>query len=125
MNLVKILLLSALAATFAGSAARADEHLQPESLLPGKNMYVIERDMPGLGKMTPAELKAAAQKSCDVLKRLGPDITWLHSYVTADKLYCVYIASDDAIVREHAKESGFAATAVNRVSTIIDPQTAE
>ena len=88
------------------------------------NMYVIERDMPGLGKMSPAELKAASQKSCQVLGNLGPQITWLHSYVTGEKMYCVYLAPSEAMVREHAKQGGFPATAVNRVTTIISPATA-
>jgi hypothetical protein len=103
----------------------AKEQPKPESLPAGQNMYVIERDMPGLGKLTPAELKAASQKSCSVLRNLGPQVTWLHSYVTGDKMYCVYLAPNEEMVREHAKEGGFPATAVNRVSTIISPKTAE
>lgn len=87
--------------------------------------YVIERDMPGLGKLTPAELKGASQKSCSVLRELGPSVQWLHSYVTADKLYCVYIAPDEAAVREHARRGGFPANRVSEVKTIIDPTTAE
>ena len=89
------------------------------------NMYVIEREMPGVGKLSAEELKGAAQKSCTVLRNLGPDITWLHSYVTGDKLYCVYLAPNEEMVREHAKEGGFPANAVHRVSTIIGPQTAK
>jgi hypothetical protein len=98
---------------------------KPESLPPGQYMYVIERDMPGLGKMSPAELKAASQQSCRVLKNLGPQIVWDHSYVTGDKMYCVYLAANEEVVRQHAKEGGFPATAVNRVTTIISPKTAE
>ena len=97
----------------------------PKTLPPGQNMYVIERDMPNLGKLTGADLKAASQTSCGVLKNLGPEIAWLNSYVTADKMYCVYVAPSEAIVREHAKQGGFPANAVNRVSTIISPKTAE
>lgn len=125
MNRFKSLLLPfILAVSLAGTAARADQPA-PEFLPPGQKMYVIERDMPGLGKMTPAELKAASQQSCRVLKNLGPKITWLHSYITGDKMYCVYLAPDDAMVREHAKEGGFPANAVNRVTTIIGPKTAD
>jgi len=106
-------------------ASLSAEEPKPETLPPGQQMYVIERDMPGLGKMTPAELKAASQQSCRVLKHLGPQIVWDHSYVTGDKLYCVYLAPNEEMVRQHAKEGGFPATAVNRVTTIIGPQTAE
>ena len=123
MKSIKLLILSILA-LLAGGVATAKEQPAPESLPAGMNMYVIERDMPGLGKLTPAELKAASQKSCSVLKNLGPQVTWLHSYVTGDKMYCVYLAPNEAMVREHAKQGGFPASAVNKVSTIIGPQTA-
>lgn len=124
MKAIRRLFLSALSFALAATVF-AEAPLQPEELPPGKNMYVIERDMPGLGKLTPAELKAAAQTSCRVLRNLGPDITWLYSYVTGDKMYCVYVAANAGIVREHAKEGGFPANAVNRVSTIIGPKTAK
>jgi len=81
--------------------------------------------MPGLGKLSSAELKKASQTSCNVLNGLGPSVQWLQSYVTADKMYCVYIAPNEEMVREHAKQGGFPATAVHAVSTIIDPTTAE
>jgi hypothetical protein len=123
MKSIKLLILSILA-LLAGGVATATEQPAPEALPAGMNMYVIERDMPGLGKLTPAELKAASQKSCGVLRNLGPQVTWLHSYVTGDKMYCVYLAPSEALVREHAKQGGFPASAVNRVSTIIGPQTA-
>lgn len=87
--------------------------------------YVIEREMPGLGNLTPAELKAASLTSCGVLKNLGPQIQWLQSYITGNKMYCVYIAPNAEIVREHAKQGGFPANVVNEVSDIIDPVTAE
>jgi hypothetical protein len=87
--------------------------------------YVIEREMPGLGKLTPAQLKSASQTSCGVLKVLGPSIQWQHSYVTDDKLYCVYIAPDENTVREHARRGGFPANRISLVKTIIDPTTAE
>ena len=86
---------------------------------------VIERDLPGAGKLTPADLKGISQKSCSVLKGLGPQIQWIHSYVTDDKIYCVYLAPDEAAVREHAKQGGFPANKVSRVSTVIEPVTAE
>jgi hypothetical protein len=124
MNPIKMLSACLLTVALA-TAALAKEQPAPETLPAGQHMYVIERDMPGLGKLTPAELKAAAQKSCEVLRALGPKVTWLHSYVTGDKMYCVYLAPSEAVVREHAKEGGFPATAVNQVSTIISPKTAE
>lgn len=124
MTALKSLLVVTLSLVLAGSAL-AKEQPKPESLPAGENMYVIEREMPGVGQLTPAELKAAAQTSCKVLRDLGPKITWLHSYVTGNKLYCVYLAPSEEMVREHAKEGGFPATAVNKVSTIIGPETAK
>jgi hypothetical protein len=122
MKSIKVLVLSVLA-LLAGGAATAKEQPMPEKLPAGMNMYVIERDMPGLNKMTPADLKAASEKSCGVLKGL-PQVTWLHSYVTGDKMYCVYLAPSEELVREHAKQGGFPANAINKVSTIIGPETA-
>ena len=87
--------------------------------------YLIEREIPGAGKLSPAELKAIAMKSCGVLAKLGPQIQWVHSYVTGDKIYCVYNAPDEGMVMEHAKQGGFPANSVARVLTIIDPTTAE
>jgi hypothetical protein len=87
--------------------------------------YVIEREIPGAGKLSPAELKAIAQKSCGVLNELGPRIQWQESYVTGDKIYCVYIAPDEATVRKHAQMGGFPANRVSEVRTVIDPTTAE
>jgi hypothetical protein len=87
--------------------------------------FVIEREIPGAGKLSPAELKAISQKSCSVLSSLGPQIQWVHSYVTGDKIYCVYNAPNEEMVRRHAKEGGFPANSVARVATIIDPTTAE
>ncbi len=87
--------------------------------------FVIERDMPGLGKLTKEQLVGASQKSCSVLKSLGPQIQWVHSYVTDDKLYCVYISPDEATIHEHARQGGFPATRISQVKTIIDPTTAE
>lgn len=87
--------------------------------------YVIEREIPGAGKLSKADLKAISEKSCGVLKNMGPQITWLHSYVTGDKIYCVYIAPNEAAVREHARQGGFPANRVSEIATIIDPTTAE
>jgi hypothetical protein len=87
--------------------------------------YVIERDIPGAGKLTPAELTGISQKSCSVLSRMGPQIQWVHSYVTGDKIYCVYIAPNEDLVREHARQGGFPANRVSEVATIIDPTTSE
>lgn len=87
--------------------------------------YVIEREIPGAGKLTAQQLNAISQKSCSVLKGLGPQIQWLESYVTDDKIYCVYIAPNEAMVREHAKQGGFPANRVSEVRRMIDPTTAE
>lgn len=87
--------------------------------------YVIERDMPGVGKLTPEQAQGAATTSCSVLKKLGPQIQWLESYVTDDKIYCVYIAPDKATIEEHAKQGGFPANRISEVRMIIDPTTAE
>jgi len=87
--------------------------------------YVIERDIPGAGKLSTQELQAISQKSCSVIDKLGPQIQWQHSYVTGDKVYCVYIAPSEALIREHAKQGGFPANRVSEVKTVIDPVTAE
>ena len=87
--------------------------------------YVIERNIPGAGKLSAAELQAISQKSCGVLSQMGPKIQWVHSYVTDDKIYCIYNATDEAAVREHAKQGGFPANSVARVAAIIDPTNAE
>ena len=87
--------------------------------------YVIERQIPGAGKLTGDQLQSISQKSCSVLKNLGPQIQWVQSYVTADKVYCVYIAPNEDMVREHAKQGGFPANLISEVKEIIDPTTAE
>lgn len=125
MKSVKTFLLLLTTLLLATSVVSAKEQPQPESLPAGQNMYVIERDMPGVGKLTPADLKAASQKSCGVLRSLDGKVVWLHSYVTGDKLYCVYLAPNEELVREHARQGGFPANSVTKVSTIISPQTAE
>jgi Protein of unknown function (DUF4242) len=87
--------------------------------------YVIEREIPGVGDLKPDELQAISQKSCGVLKNLGPAVQWLHSYVTQDKIYCVYIAPNEQMVREHASQGGFPANKISEIKTVIDPTTAE
>lgn len=87
--------------------------------------FVIERAIPNIGAVSAAELQAISQKSCGVLHELGPDVQWVHSYVTGDKIYCVYNAATEALVREHARKGGFPADSVARVVTTIDPTTAE
>ncbi len=86
--------------------------------------YVIEREIPGAGALSPEQLQGIAEKSCGVLRNLGPQIQWLHSYVTQDKIYCVYTAPNEAMVREHAVQGGFPANSVSEVKTIISPATA-
>jgi len=86
--------------------------------------FVIERDIPGASQMTPAQLRDAAQKSNSVLRDLGPDIQWVQSYVAGDKIYCVYNAPSEALIREHAARSGFPANRITPVAAVIDPTTA-
>ncbi len=87
--------------------------------------YVIEREIPGAGKLSAGQLKGIALTSCEVLRQMGPEIQWLQSYVTGDKIYCTYIAPNEEMVREHAQQGGFPANAINEVITIIDPVTSE
>ncbi|MFD3002741.1 DUF4242 domain-containing protein [Pontibacter toksunensis] len=87
--------------------------------------YVIEREVPGVGNMSAEQLKGISQTSCGVLTNLGPQIQWVHSYVTGDKIYCVYNAPNEEMVREHARQGGFPANSVSEVKAIIDPVTAE
>ena len=87
--------------------------------------YVIEREIAGAGNLSPEELKGISQTSCGVLRELGPEINWVHSYVTDDKIYCVYIAPNEELIREHAQKGGFPANRVSAVGSIIDPTTAE
>ena len=87
--------------------------------------YLIERDLPGAGKLAPQELQAVAQKSCGVLQKLGPQIQWVESYVTDDKVYCVYISPSADLIREHARQGGFPANRISEIKSVIDPTTAE
>ena len=123
MNSIKVLLVTVVFLRL-GSFALATEEPKPEALPAGQNMYVIERIIPGAAKMNAEQLKAISQKSCAVLRNLGPQIQWLQSYVTADKIYCVYLAPSEKMVREHAKQGGFPANSVSKVTTIISPATA-
>ncbi len=87
--------------------------------------FVIEREMPGAGGLSAGELKGASQTSCDVLRELGPDIQWVHSYVTDDKIYCIYRAPSEDLIRRHAETAGFPANSIARVRSTIDPTTSE
>jgi hypothetical protein len=105
-------------------------HFHAKNLLPSfvcevvMPQFVIEREIPGAGKLSDAELQAVAKKSVGVLKDMGPEIKWLHSYVTGDKVYCVYLAPDEETVREHARRGGFPANRISAVRRLIDPSTA-
>ena len=87
--------------------------------------FVIEREIPNAGKLSPEELRGISQKSCGVLRNLGPQIHWVQSYVTYDKVYCVYIAPNKEMVQEHAKQGGFPANRISEVKSVTDPSTAE
>lgn len=87
--------------------------------------YVIERELPGAGKLSSDQLRAISQKSCGVLNSMGPQIQWIHSYVTGDKIYCIYRAPNEEMVREHARQGGFPANRISEVVTTIDPSTAD
>lgn len=87
--------------------------------------FVIEREISGAGQMSPEQLQGISQKSCGVLRELGPQIQWVHSYITDDKIYCVYIAPDEATIRRHAQQGDFPANRISRVRRVIDPTTAE
>ena len=87
--------------------------------------YIIERDIPGAGKLTADDLQVISQKSCSVLRNLGPEVQWVESYVTDDKIYCVYIAPNEALIRQHAEQGGFPANRISEIKRKIDPTTAE
>jgi hypothetical protein len=87
--------------------------------------YIIEREIPGAGDLTPEQLRGISQTSCGVLQNLGPQIQWVQSYVTGDKVYCIYISPNEELIREHAAQGGFPANSISEVKTIIDPTTAE
>lgn len=87
--------------------------------------YLIEREIPGAGKLTPEQLQSISQTSCNVLKEMGPKIQWIHSYVTGNKIYCIYKAENEELIREHAKKGGFPANSIVEISSVISPATAE
>lgn len=87
--------------------------------------FLIEREIPNAGSLSPDQLQGISQKSCSVLRSMGPKIQWVHSYVTGDKIYCVYIADSEASIREHAKQGGFPANRISEIKTVIDPTTSE
>jgi hypothetical protein len=87
--------------------------------------YLIEREVPGAAKLNSDQLRAMSQKSCSVLNRMGPEIQWIHSYVAGDKIYCIYRAPSEAMIREHAKQGGFPANKVTEIAAVIEPSTAE
>jgi hypothetical protein len=110
---------------FAATAFAQNTTAQSNTKSTEMKTYVIERNIPGAGKMTAEQLKAVSQTSCTVLKEMGPRIQWLHSYVTGDKIYCIYKAENIELVKEHAKKGGFPANSISEVSTVISPATAE
>lgn len=87
--------------------------------------FLIEREIPDAGKLSAEELQAISQKSCEVLNQMGPRIQWVQSYVTGNKIYCVYIAPDEGMIKEHARQGGFPANSISEIKTVIDPTTAE
>lgn len=129
MKILKLVLIMAIAITnfnVMGQEKAVAKGLKAELKTPNQHMYVIEREIPGAGNLTAEELQSISQTSCGVLHEMGPDnIVWLHSYVTGDKIYCVYRAKNEDLVREHAMKGGFPANSVAEVKTIIDPTTAD
>lgn len=112
---------------FAGYACAAQttaSQVSTTTKTPVMKTYLIERDIPGAGNLTPAQLKAISQKSVSVLKDMGPQIQWIQSYVTGDKIFCIYKAENEELIREHAKEGGFPANKITEVDTEISPATA-
>ena len=113
---------------FAGYATMAQKATVTNKLTPSKSTemktYLIERDIPGAGKLTAEQLKGISQTSCGVLKEMGPKIQWIHSYVTGNKIYCIYKAENEELIREHAKKGGFPANSIVEASSIISPATA-
>jgi hypothetical protein len=122
----RVLLLAIM--LFAGFASIAQTTTEKSNVksnnAPKMKTYLIERDIPNAGKLTPEELKAISQKSCKVLKDMGPQIQWQQSYVTGDKIFCIYKAENEELIREHAKKGGFPANSIVEVSSVISPATA-
>lgn len=123
--IISVLILTvALMTTGCNNTERSSaESIRAEARTSKQNMYVIEREIPGASKLTPEDLKGISQASNGVLEEMGTDIKWMHSYVAGDKVYCVYTAANEDLVREHAKKGGFPANSVTKVTTVIDPST--
>lgn len=119
------LFVMALIFFFMSNAQAQTSNTLPTKSLPDLKTYLIERDIPGAGQLQAADLKGISQKSCSVIKELGPGIVWLQSYVTGDKIFCVYQASNEMLLREHAKKGGFPVTSITEINNTISPKTAE
>lgn len=110
--------------TLSGLAAMAQNNQKTSTMNTGLKSFLIEREIPNAGKLTPEELKAISQTSCTVLRDMGPRIEWVHSYVTGNKIYCIYKAESAELIREHAKKGGFPANTIVEISSVISPATA-
>ena len=124
-NTVLLLAFVLLANVAAKAQTTASSNNSSTSESPKMKTYLIERDIPNAGKLTPDQLKAISQKSCSVLQHMGPQIQWVQSYVTGDKIFCVYKAENEDLIREHAKEGGFPANVITEIATTISPATAK
>ncbi|MEO7990924.1 MAG: DUF4242 domain-containing protein [Chryseolinea sp.] len=124
LKLLLLILALSSTATFAQTASAAKPANKKTMETKKMNTYVIEREIPNAGKLTAPELKGISQTSCSVLKELGPGIEWVHSYVTDNKIFCIYKAENEEVLREHAKKGGFPINSINLVSTMISPATA-
>ena len=122
LNLMIVILLLSGSGSIAQKTASDNSKTKNETTM---KTYVIERDLPGAGKLTGEQLKAISQTSCGVLKEMGPKIEWIHSYVTGDKIYCIYKAQNEDLIREHGKKGGFPVTKITEMSTTISPATAQ
>ncbi|HYF32967.1 MAG TPA: DUF4242 domain-containing protein [Chitinophagaceae bacterium] len=118
------LLLAILLFTSLGAMAQTSTDKSQTNKSTTMKTYLIEREIPNAGKLTPAELKAISQTSCSVLKEMGPRIQWIHSYVTGNKIFCIYKAENPELIREHAKKGGFPANTITEISSTISPATA-
>ncbi len=123
-NKLAFLLFIMLFTGYASMAQTSNENAKTKNQTEMKT-YVIEREIPGAGQLTPEQLKAVSQTSCNVIKEMGPQIQWIHSYVTGNKIYCIYKAANEELIREHAKKGGFPANVITEVSSVISPATAE
>ena len=122
---MKTLSIIFILAVLSTSQMKAQQSEKSESMNNDLKTYVIEREIPGAGQLTPEELKNISQASCSVLSEMGPSIQWQHSYVTGDKVYCVYKAENKELVEEHARKGGFPANVISEVATTISPATAK